>query len=919
MEIMEKTGWKKSRILIAAVFVATLVTVLVLNFAAFQVNVVNACVGANARTNGFLTPEEDYRQYFRPASPDLAYVEVRLATYTDETANGQLVFSLLDQTGSKLTTSTVNIADLKDDEFCRFPVNMTLDTEKNYSFTLRPVGNAYEKSPTVWVSAVSGTEELRLSIPDKPTSSLYQSHAQYAYTITDYRAFALCVALLVAGGILIAIPFRFSEKQKAMAGRIAVVLSPVAMFFIVEALNDNSAFKKITPAYILNYMAYILIYLVLFAVTNRIRISMIAANTVLYVLALINYFKLQFRGEPIQPWDFFAAGTAMNVAGNYTFSLSAILLVTICAFLLLTIALTHVDLSMKRIRTRVLTGALSAALSALMVFALFGTDRYAIAAFSFMQRIGIVNNVWNQPSNYAKNGLVVALTMNAQYMNVDTPDGYSPEEIARIKSLIELAPVSETEISVPTSSGTTPFGETTAETGISGATTDVTDTNGTAPTEILPSETTAATETASTVTVDEVPATKTPVRPNVIAIMCESFADLQAVGDFATNMPVTPFIDSMATDVIKGTAYVSTYGGGTANSEFEFLTGNSMAFLPTGSIPYQQFIDQKTGSLAWTLKEFGYQTIAVHPFDASGWNRPSVYENLGFDQFLSFTDFTDPLMMRSYVSDEASYDKLIELYEAKPEGQPIFLFNVTMQNHGGYVPKNDNFEAEITLSGFDVSYPETEEYLSLAHASDEALSGLVSYFAAQEEPTVIVFFGDHLPKLKDAFYSDILGKDLASLSSEEMLAMYQTPFLVWANYDIPETNIEKMSLNYLSTLVLEMTGLPLPDYNVFLSDLFGSYPVVNSMAVISSEGTVYSNTDAVRDPELLKRYAMLSYNNLFDKNGRDATIFDSTCPSAQANIVMFAGEPNIANPAPEETIDNPFSVAGVVPADYPLP
>jgi len=919
---MEKTGWKKSRILVAALFVAALLVFLVGNFAAFQVNVVNACVGANARTSGFLTPEADYRQYFRPAASDLSYIEVRLATYTGTDANGQLVFSLLDKSGNVLTTSNVRIADLKDDEFCRFPVNMTLDPEQNYSFTLRPVGNAYEKSPTVWVSVVSGSEELRLSIPDTTTSSFYQSHAQYAYTITDYRAFALCVTLIMIGGLLIAMPFRFSEKHKAMAGRVAVVLSPAAMFFIVEALNDNSAFKKITPAYILNYMAYILIYLVLFALTNRIRVSMIAANTVLYVLALINYFKLQFRGEPIQPWDFFSAGTAMNVAGNYTFSLSAILLVSLSAFILLNIALTHVDLSMKRIRTRVLTGALSVALSALMVFALFGTDRYAIAAFSFMQRIGIVNNVWNQPSNYAKNGLVVALTMNAQYMNVDTPDGYSPEEIALIKSQIELAPLAETVTSETVSAETNPFGGPSIETATSDVTVDATapaESTETTATEILPSDTVAATETTTATTDSGETVSEEIVRPNVIAIMCESFADLQAIGDFATNMPVTPFIDSMTTDVIKGTAFVSTYGGGTANSEFEFLTGNSMAFLPTGSIPYQQFIDEKTGSLAWILKDFGYQTIAVHPFDASGWNRPSVYEDLGFDQFLSFDDFTDPLMLRSYVSDEASYDKLIELYETKPEGQPLFLFNVTMQNHGGYVPRNDNFEAPIKLSGFEASYPETEEYLSLANASDAALEDLVSYFAAQDEPTVIVFFGDHLPKLKDAFYSDILDKDIASLTSEEMLAMYQTPFLVWANYDIPETNIDKMSLNYLSTLVLEMTGLPLPDYNVFLSDLFTSYPVVNSMAVISSDGTVYNNTDAVPDPDLLKRYAILSYNNLFDKNGRDATIFDSICPSAQANTVMFAGAPNFVTPVPEETVVNPFSVAGVVPEDYPLP
>lgn len=309
-----------------------------------------------------------------------------------------------------------------------------------------------------------------------------------------------------------------------------------------------------------------------------------------------------------------------------------------------------------------------------------------------------------------------------------------------------------------------------------------------------------------------------------------------------------------------------------------------MAFLPNGSVPYQQYIDESTGSLARILKQQGYAATAVHPFTGSGWNRPSVYEAFGFDEFLSDEDFADPMNLRQYISDKSSYDKLIELYEAKPDGQPIFLFNVTMQNHGGYVPKTDNFDAQIKITYPAGDFSEAEEYLSLAHESDQQLKELVDYFSKVNEPTVIVFFGDHLPKLKNSFYDTLLGKDLTTLSPEEMIKLYRTPFVVWANYDIPEQEIEAMSLNYLSSLVLQTAGLPMPDYNYFLNELFASFPVICPLTVMSADGTIYPGVSAAADSDpsgLLRDYAILAYNNLFDKTGRDATIFDSMCLAAR--------------------------------------
>lgn len=109
--------------------------------------------------------------------------------------------------------------------------------------------------------------------------------------------------------------------------------------------------------------------------------------------------------------------------------------------------------------------------------------------------------------------------------------------------------------------------------------------------------------------------------PTIIVIMNESFADLSVVGDFETNTQVTPFMDSLSENTLKGYALSSVYGAKTPNSEWEFETGNSMAFLPDGSVVYQQYINDDPTSIVSNLKNIGYTTVAMHPYYATGWSQ----------------------------------------------------------------------------------------------------------------------------------------------------------------------------------------------------------------------------------------------------------------------------------------------------------
>ena len=346
--------------------------------------------------------------------------------------------------------------------------------------------------------------------------------------------------------------------------------------------------------------------------------------------------------------------------------------------------------------------------------------------------------------------------------------------------------------------------------------------------------------------------------PNIIVIMDEAFSDLAVIGDLQTNEDYMPFMHEMQQgqkNTITGYAQVSVCGGNTANSEFEFLTGDTMAFLPSGSIAYQQYVKQDTPSLASYLKGLGYATYAQHPYYASGWDRERVYPLLGFEHMDFIDDYTNVSYVRKYISDASDMQHIIETYEKKEAGKPAFIFNVTMQNHGGYTDVYPNFENDIQAQ---YNSDALNQYLSLIRKTDAALEDLVSYFSKADEKTVIVFFGDHQPS--DAVANQIemaSGVDPSDMNSEQQKKRYQVPYLVWANYDIGEASDQNTSLNYLSAQVLKAAGVPTSAYQNYLLELCNTYPVLSAAGSTENVGA---------DKDALLTYRKLQYYNLFERN-----------------------------------------------------
>ena len=433
---------------------------------------------------------------------------------------------------------------------------------------------------------------------------------------------------------------------------------------------------------------------------------------------------------------------------------------------------------------------------------------------TIMPKMGLVVNLWSVNDSYRESGFILSSAVSVQYMVTEEPAGYSPAQLEQIYQ------------------------------------------------EAL----TIVTNRESERTFDEIQ----PV--NLICIMNESLSELKVNGDFETNIPYFPYLDSLRENTVRGNLCVPVFGSLTSNSEYEFLTGDAMALLPVNSIAYQFFVKPNTYSMVSTLKEQGYRAVAMHPYPGDNWNRRNCYTNMGFDEFWDEEQYQDSEISRLYVTDKADYDKIIELVEAKenPEDK-LFVFNVTMQNHGGYDVKFDNFDQKVWLTDeLEGKYPKVDQYLSLMKESDEAFSYLLDYFQSVEEPTMIVMFGDHQPGVEDEFFEDVSGILNSEMPREQQLMWYETPFYIWTNYDIQEKEMERLSAVYLGSHVLDMANVKITPYDAFMIELSKSVPVVHFLGCYTSDGDFYlwneieSGNSAIS--EQVMKYESLVYNHSIDTN-----------------------------------------------------
>lgn len=653
-------------------------------------------------------------------------------------------------------------------------------------------------------------------------------------------------ALLI--GALLVWRVQIEERFRNKFYIVLFFLMPVVSMQMVECYNGNFLYVFSPATFFMNYFAYLMFYVVVFFITSRFRMTMTIVNVVLFLFGMANYYVDLFRGTPLVPMDIMSIGTGMNVAAGYDYRLSwQIIMAALMLLLIFVLERQMVNIRPQVRRSKILVRATALAYVLIIASTVYGSDVLADHGFK--------PDFWNQSRGYHNSGIWYNFCLNTKYLHVSAPDGYNADDISKLAAKAEknvgADPEGDTAINLLTGQNDyKPSGE----------------------------------------------------KPNVIAIMNETFSDPGTLGNLETNMDYLPFYHSLTENTIKGTLSVPVFGAGTSNSEYEFLTGNSISTLPSGSSVYESYIDHAQPSLVSTLEAQGYSSQALHPYFADGWNRPSVYNDMGFNSFTTLEDLIDPavvaeyqetndedafiskvqelypneqnMLLRRFISDSYDYRVVEKMYEERDTSQPFFLFNVTMQNHGGYDRSYMNFNQQIRITNMMGYYPKAERYLSLLKESDAALQELITYFSNVSEPTVIVMFGDHQASIEDAFYEELYGKSLDDLTEEEQQTRYHTPFMIWANYDIDEATVDNISANYLSTLLLQVAGLETTPYNDYLAALYQQVPVIDSVGYRAKDGTLYEKDDETSPyADLIAGYDSLNYNNLLDVNNRDWSLF----------------------------------------------
>ncbi len=320
------------------------------------------------------------------------------------------------------------------------------------------------------------------------------------------------------------------------------------------------------------------------------------------------------------------------------------------------------------------------------------------------------------------------------------------------------------------------------------------------------------------------------ILPNVIFLMSEAFFDVTELPDVTfSNDPLENF-HRLSENCTSGKFISTTYSGGTGYVEAELLTGfcsnllkgsNTLTSLPDDSAY------ERIPVITDVFKNYGYSTTFLHSYNSELYNRQKMYSGFGFDNI--FFDDSFPENVTRYntlISDIDLTNKIIELLENK-DNRPLFMFAVSMENHYPYIPGKYPAQSEIKVSSDKLNEEEKSTLGTLAtgiYGADKALGELVSYLEKQEEPYMLVFFGDHLPNLTTQNSSSIytsLGLVPSNVTSEwttkELYCMMQTDYLVWTNYEEKETFPGKEEgATFFGLNILKRLGFTLSDFYQYL-------------------------------------------------------------------------------------------------------
>lgn len=532
--------------------------------------------------------------------------------------------------------------------------------------------------------------------------------------------------------------------------------------------------------------------------------------------ATVTYFKLKLRGEPFFPWDLSQGAEAADVVGKAGLELQTSMWVSALIFLALIVFACLVP--------RPRRGALW---KFLLSWAVPGAGVLALLVFVFFsptgsRLVGIVPDMWMQNRYYRNYGVIAGFLTNMQNLDVDAPENYGEEAVTE---LVEQA-----------------YGQ-----------------------DLAPKfENSYAQAGDGQVT-----------KPNIIFIMDESFWDVQELVQYGVvfDQSVTPNLHRLMENAAYGKAYSPSFGGGTCDVEFEALTGFSVEFLPSGSKPFQQHVTHPMFSIASYLKEQGYATQAIHCYYAKFWSRNTAYPNLGFDEFISLEDFVDPERKRDtewsggLVTDAEMARRIIQEYEQRDEDKPLFIHAVTMQNHTSYNKGNYPEEELVGILEAPEGISENtlgalQDFATGVREADAMLGTLTDYFSQVDEPTILVFWGDHYNPIGSG-YEVYTATGYASGADSESPELHQMPLLIWSNYWQGKVDLGTVAAYQISPVLMELYGLEEPPMFRYLANQLSVYRSRTLGVTILPDGTATDADLTEEQEQWFKNHWLLQYDLMF--------------------------------------------------------
>ncbi|WP_259416371.1 LTA synthase family protein [Bacillus toyonensis] len=557
--------------------------------------------------------------------------------------------------------------------------------------------------------------------------------------------------------------------------------------------------------YMLSLLFIYMIYVFVYSLLGRIFLSVTITSLVLIIFGIVNHFKIIFRGDPFYPSDFTQITQMQSVIPMVMeyFSLWNIFLV-IVGIVLLVYLVIYIRKHIPVIKPHIITRIILICGSMFMVYAYSNYPNTFMS--NVLQKYGVTFVAWNQNVNYGDNGFVLGFVSNLDTTVIEKPEEYSKETMLQISNNIKKQYESN------------------------------------------------------------VGKKEKIEKPNIIFFMSEAFWDPTKLVNLSFSEDPLANLHHYIENFPGGQTIAPVFGGSTANTEFEALTSYSMSFLKPGSVPYQQAVagQKEIPSIASELKNHGYYTNAIHAYGRSFYKRDDVYNVFGFDNFNAEDTMKNVEVDGDYISDISISKEIIE--ELNKRKQPTFIHAVTMQNHFPFNPGRFE-EKQIEISGLtdEGSKAELETYTEGVRRSDEALKYLIEQIQELERPTILVFFGDHLPVLgtNKAIY-----KEAGYIENEETinerLAMAETPLLMYANFDIPNDNLGLVSPIYFSNLVFDYAGLNKSPFYQFLSELHEEIPVLRDELKVDKNGEEIKDLTK-KQKEMLEQYKMIQYDLLAGK------------------------------------------------------